>query len=255
MKITAKSKINLYLRVVGERPDHYHEIETLFLPLDDPADELEIDFLEDGKGSVRVTSSDATLPEDEDNLCGKAARAVFRELGLSHSIRIFIRKRIPVAAGMGGGSSDAASVIRAIQQKYGSLPDGGFAAALSCGADVPFFLLETPAIGRGVGEELIPVSGLKLPRIRIVPMNFPVSAAWAYKHIKVENDDRSLDDLIAALRTGDFRSASKLLRNDLANALWEKFPILRMEKEKLIAEGAAAVQITGSGPSLFALYF
>ena len=254
MKIIAKSKINLYLRVVGKRPDNYHEIETLFLPINDPADELEIEFIEDGKSNIRVTS-DVSLPEDCDNLCGKAALAVFRELGVSHSIRIFIRKRIPVTAGMGGGSSDAAAVIRSIQQKYGALPDGGFSAALSCGADVPFFLNEIPAIGRGVGEILTPVSGLKLPKIKIVPMNFPVSAAWAYKHLKAENDTRSLNDLIAALRAGDFPAASKLLRNDLANALWEKFPILQIEKEKLIAEGASAVQITGSGPTLFALYF
>lgn len=253
MKVIAKSKINLYLRICGRRPDGYHELETLFFPLDDPADELEIEFIDDDRGEIRV-SSDASLPEDLDNLCGKAASLTCKALEIRPSVRVFIRKRIPVTGGMGGGSSDAAAVINAIQKRYGALPDGGHAVALACGADVPFFLASVPATGRGVGEKLTPVEGLRVLRIRVVPMNFPVTAAWAYKHRRENGDARSLDSLLSSLRSGDFRTASQFLRNDLADALWEKFPVLQLEREKLLNDGALAVQITGSGPTLFALY-
>ena len=99
----APSKINLYLRVCGKLPNGYHEIETLFLPLNDPADELEISFRDDERGEITV-DSDAALPTGRDNLCGKAAEAVCAALGIRPSITVFIRKHTPVAAGMGGGS-------------------------------------------------------------------------------------------------------------------------------------------------------
>ena len=94
----APSKINLYLRVCGKLPNGYHEIETLFLPLNDPADKLEISFRDDGLGEIAV-DSDTALPTGRDNLCGKAAEAVCAALGIRPSISVFIRKRTPVAAG------------------------------------------------------------------------------------------------------------------------------------------------------------
>ncbi len=253
MKIAAPSKINLYLRVCGTLPNGYHEIETLFLPLSDPCDELDIEFTEDGRGEISV-SSDLPLPRDGDNLCGRAARAVCSALGITPSIRIFIRKRIPVAAGMGGGSSDAAAVILATQKRYGTLPDGGHAAALSCGADVPLFLHPVPSIGRGVGDRLEPVEGLHLPPVLICPMRFPVSTPWGYRHIKQTGDSRTLNDLLSALKAGNFTEASTFLRNDLAPALWDKFPILQIRRQQLLNAGALEVQITGSGPTLYALF-
>lgn len=253
MQCTAPSKINLFLRICGTLPNGYHEIETLFVPLADPCDELDIEFTDDGKGEIRV-SSDAPLPKDGDNLCGRAARAVCSALGIAPSVRIFIRKRIPVAAGMGGGSSDAAAVILALQKRYGALPDGGHAAALSCGADVPLFLNPVPSIGRGIGDRLEPVENLCIPPVLICPMHFPVSTPWGYRHIKETGDQRTLDDLLRALKSGDFEKIATLLRNDLAPALWDKFPLLHIRKEQLLAAGALAVQITGSGPTLYAIF-
>ena len=253
MKIAAPSKINLYLRICGTLPNGYHEIETLFVPLADPCDELDIEFIDDGRRDIHV-SSDVPLPADGDNLCGRAARAVCSALGIAPSVRIFIRKRIPVAAGMGGGSSDAAAVILAAQKQYGPLPDGGHAAALACGADVPLFLHPVPSIGRGIGDRLEPVEDLCIPPVLICPMHFPVSTPWGYRHIKPTGDRRTLDDLLRALRTGDFEKTATLLRNDLAPALWDKFPVLHLRKEQLLDAGALAVQITGSGPTLYALF-
>ncbi len=253
MKRTAPSKINLYLRVLGTLPNGYHEIETLFVPLSDPADELELEFSDDGRGEIRV-SADVPLPADGDNLCGRAARAVCSALGIAPSIRISLRKRIPVAAGMGGGSSDAAAVILALQEQYGPLPDGGHAAALACGADVPLFLHPVPSIGRGIGDRLEPLEDLPIPPILISPMHFPVSTPWGYRHIRETGDQRKLDDLIRALRSGDLEKTATLLRNDLAVALWDKFPLLQLRREELMDAGALAVQVTGSGPTLYAIF-
>lgn len=249
----APSKINLYLRVCGKLPNGYHEIETLFLPLNDPADELEISFRDDERGEITV-NSDAALPTGRDNLCGKAAEAVCAALGIRPSITVFIRKHTPVAAGMGGGSSDAAAIINAVQRQYGFLPDRGASAALSCGADVPFFLNPVPAIGRGLGDQLEPLPELPPPPILTVPMPFPVSTPWSYGHIVHTDDTRPLEPLLSALQDRDYERAAQFLRNDLAVAAWKKFPLLGMTAEKLKSLGALGVQITGSGPTLFALF-
>lgn len=253
MKIRACSKINLYLRVCGTRSNGYHEIETLFLPLDTPADEIDITFRDDERGEIEV-SSDAAIPTGRDNLCGKAAEAVCGALKIRPSLSIHIRKRIPIAAGMGGGSSDAAAVIRAVQSRYGSLPDHGAAAALACGADVPFFLNPVPCIGRGLGEQLTPLAVFPPPPVLILPMPFPVSTPWSYRHIVHTDDNRPIDALIDALQACDYERAGRFLRNDLAVAAWRKFPYLTLAAERLKSLGALGVQITGSGPTLFALF-
>lgn len=251
--VRAVSKLNLYLRVLGELPNGYHEIETLFLPLTTPSDELEITFRDDGKGEFEIRS-DVPLPTGRDNLCGKAADAVCSALGVRPSISVNLRKRIPVAAGMGGGSSDAAALLLAVQERYGFLPDRGAAVALSCGADVPFFLDPRPSVGRGLGERLTPLDGIAEPPILILPMPFPISTPWSYRHLVRTEDNRSIDDLIAALRKRDYEQAAHFLRNDLSEAAWRKFPLLTLAKNRLEELGALGVQITGSGPTLFALF-
>ncbi len=155
---------------------------------------------------------------------------------------------------MGGGSSDAAAVINAVQSKYGFLPDRGAAAALSCGADVPFFLNPLPSIGRGLGEKLTPLDDLPTPPVLIVPMPFPLSTPWSYRNIVHTDDSRSIDDLISALRSRDYEHTAQLLRNDLATAAWNKYPLLTIAANRLKELGALGVQITGSGPTLFAIF-
>lgn len=256
MIISTPSKVNLFLKVAGKLPNGFHAIETLFVPLADPADELELDFFADGKQEIRVECAHPAVPCGEKNLCWKAAKSVLEALGVTDSLSIVIRKHIPVAGGMGGGSSDAGAVITALQKKYGFLQDKGAAIALSCGSDVPFFLDPTPAVGKGQGEILTPVTGLHLPEIRIIPMDFPISAKWAYMNLAPEtkNDTRSLDSMITALKNADFRAAAELLRNDLAPAAFRKFPLLALTKEKFESENPGwKVQLSGSGATLFAI--
>ena len=121
------SKINLYLKVTARRPDGYHELETVFLPLDAPADQIEVDW-EDEPG-IRVVSSLPGLPENLDNLAGRAAAAYARAAGLTPSWRFHIVKQVPVAAGMGGGSSNAEAVLRLLQRRFGALSEPVLAEA------------------------------------------------------------------------------------------------------------------------------
>ena len=256
MLVTTPSKVNLFLKIAGKLPNGFHALETLFVPLDQPADELEIQFTADGKREIRVECSHPAVPCGEKNLCWKAAKLVLDALEISDSVSIEIRKKIPVAGGMGGGSSDAGAVITALQKQYGFLEDKGAAIALMCGSDVPFFLNPVPSIGMGQGEILTPVEGLILPEIRILPMDFPIYAKWAYTHLAPETkeDTRQLDDMISSLRKGDFHAVTELLRNDLAPAAFRKFPLLELTKQKFESENPGwKVQLSGSGATLFAV--
>jgi len=252
------SKINLFLRVTGRRPDGYHELQTLFFPLNTPSDEVEI-ARTDAEG-IAFESDDPALPCDGTNLCVKALQRFCEAAGIAPSgYRITLTKRIPVAAGMGGGSSDAAAVLRLMKNlfpdKVSDIRLSEFAAKI--GADVPFFLDPRPKLATGIGEKLTPVDGLpeKLP-ILIAAPHFPVSAKWAYQHRIAENDGRtgSVDELISALRESDFARAANCLKNDLEAAVIRKFPVLQMIREEFLRLKACRVLVTGSGPTMFAMF-
>ena len=254
----APSKINLFLHITGRRSDGYHELETLFYPLRSPADEVTLKRIA-GPG-VSLRCNDAGLPTDGRNLCVKALLAFCQKAGISpDGFEIGLKKTIPVAAGMGGGSSDAAAVLRLLQQAY---PDKLTASqlaeiALTIGADVPYFLNPVPAVASGIGEHLKPVDGLpdELPILIDAP-RFPVSAKWAYQH-RIPTpppDPDQLSALIEKLRVRDFAAAAGLLHNDLEEAVFRKFPVLEKRKADLLSAGAFRVMMTGSGPTLFALF-
>ncbi len=249
-------KVNLFLKVAGRRPDSYHEIETLFFPMEKIADSVSLLFTE--QPGIRVFCGASGVPSDESNICWKAAELYLKTAGLETGVEISIGKRIPVAGGMGGGSSDAAAVLLLMQRKFGALDgDAVHRIAGKIGADVPFFLNPVPSIGRGVGELLEEVSDIprSLPLLIAAPA-FPVSASWSYRHLNhaaAMKDTRTLDSLLDALREGDFLRAASCLRNDLEYAVMEKFPLLELLKREL-AFGGSRVMVSGSGPSLFVFY-
>ncbi len=255
--IASRSKINLYLKVRKRRNDGYHELETFFLPLDAPADRLMLEFSD--APVLRVKTSLPGLPEDLDNLAGRAALAYAERTGIIPAWSIHIEKVIPVAAGMGGGSSNAAAVLRMLNDHYQKLTEIELAQlALGLGADVPFFLNARPTVATGIGEQFrYPEGDFTTPAILIVNPQFPVSAKWAYQHLKPEQigEDNSgkLENIITALRNNDPGAIAKNLHNDLAPALYEKFPLLSILRDFMLNHGALNAEITGSGPSLFAV--
>lgn len=253
----AIAKINLFIKTVNKRPDGYHEIETVFWPVNEPADRITVDF--DAAPGIRVTSSLAGLPQDLDNIAGKAAARFAQAAKLTPAWEIQIQKVIPVAAGLGGGSSNAACVLDALNTRYPVFSASELAQiAVGIGADVPFFLNRRPMIARGVGEiftEMGPVAG-NLPLVIVNP-RFPVSAKWAYQHLDPRRigpaADGHLAALLAGLAAGDMAKIAAHLHNDLEYALYDKFPLLKILKEFMLGHGGLNAIVSGSGSSLFAV--
>ena len=170
-------KINWYLKVTGKRENGYHDIVTLFQYLDSPSDTIEFDFA--AAPGIKVSCDNLSLPQDLDNLAGKAARAYALAAGLAPCWRIFIKKEIPSAAGLGGGSADAGTVLRMLEEQYGLLgKEKLLEIAAKIGADVPFFLSPGLVLAEGVGEKMtaFPLPE-KLPPFLIVFPETPVKCS------------------------------------------------------------------------------
>jgi 4-diphosphocytidyl-2-C-methyl-D-erythritol kinase len=243
----APAKINLQLKVTARRPDGYHELQISFLPLWELYDVIELEFR---RGCLRVHCPGSDIPEDGDNLCGKAARAYGNASNIPPEWIFTIRKHIPVAAGLGGGSSDAAAVLRLLNRHYGALTEPELRTlAAGLGADVPFFLNPCPASATGIGENLTPFD-FRLPDLPLLLVNpaFPVSAAWAYRNL-----DPARIGPGAPFRGGSLDEIAGQMQNDLEPAVLAKFPLLRLIWRAMLEQGAAAALMSGSGPTMFAL--
>jgi len=255
---SSPAKVNLYLKATARRGDGYHELETLFLPLETPADEIAISANPSGHG-LSLGSDLAELPLDNRNTCRQAAEAWSAAAGVAPDFHILIKKIVPVAAGLGGGSANAATVLLALNQYFSHpLSDEQMAAiAVKIGADVPFFLVARPAVGHGIGEQLdyLDFDPQSIPILVTAP-DFPVSAAWAYRHLATDligQQPGELEILLDAVRRHDWTACGRAIRNDLAGALYAKFPLLNILRRELLEGGACGAEISGSGPSLFAI--
>jgi len=244
--VLCPAKVNLYLRVVGRRPDGYHELVTVMQPLT-LADELTVTLGEDG---IRLTCDAPELPCGEENLVWRAAARFQAETGQQPGVFLNLRKRIPVAAGLGGGSSDAAGTLLALNALTGGAlkPDRLHALAGLLGADVPFFLEQRPAVARGIGTRLTPLS---LPPYWYLLLNpgVPLSTRWVY-----ENLDLAALPGAPATETWDPEHPETWVRNDLGAVALTRFPELAGLLNDLQAAGAWTQGISGSGPTLFGLF-
>ena len=250
------AKTNLRLKITGKRPDGYHELETLFIPLQSPCDHITIRL--DAAPGIVVSASVPDIPGGSGNICWKAVDKYCRAAGIAPQLDIYIEKHIPVAAGLGGGSANAATVLLLLQEHYRALDDHALAElAVSIGADVPFFLHCHPAVATGVGEKFtfLDFDPRTIPLVIAAP-DFPVSAAWAYKHLKTERIGQAagMDEIVSAIRRGDWQMCAALICNDLAFELYEKFPLMDMLRLALLDAGALGAEVSGSGPSMFAIF-
>ena len=251
------SKINLRLKVTSRREDGFHGLSTLFLPLDFPGDVVEI---KENRGGITLDVPGFPELAGENNLVAKAAKLYADKSGIAPQWDIVLHKNTPIAAGLGGGSADAAGVLRLLNRRYEAFDENTLAdMALTLGADCPFFLYRKPAWAEGVGEKLSRIEKkLLLPEILIVYPGFPTSAKWAYTHLSeklISPDDPGIKERFErAFENIDSANWENLCRNDLAPAVFSKFPLLELLKQKLLLSGAFAVQLSGSGSSLFALF-
>lgn len=262
MRITRPSpaKVNFFLNVLGKRNDGFHTLETLFHPVE-VSDRLSFELVEK-VGSVTLRCDTEGVPTDKENLVFKAATAFLRESGVQSGVRIELEKKIPLEAGLGGGSSNAANTLLGCNELFGKPLDQRqlLSIAQSLGSDVPFFLLGRPAIGTGRGEKVDPVpyfESFKNCWIVVVHPGFGVSTAWAYNELQkypqaLNGRPGRLHDLLRLLETG-LPANSSLFHNAFEEPVFRKFPILALIKEFFLERGAFASLMSGSGSSLFAL--
>ena len=246
----ANCKINLGLHVVRKRPDGYHDLETVFYPTDFFTDELSIESC-DSEFEFECHSSWDTGP-DEDNLCAKAFRLLQRDFGI-HGVKITLEKHIPIGAGLGGGSSDAACTLKALCQHFALpvTPEQLHQYALQLGSDVPFFLLNIPAYATGRGDimEPIPVD-LSHYRLEIVKPDISVSTAEAYRGVVPRVPQQSIPEVLRQ----PVSSWKENLRNDFEATVFKVHPELAIIKQDLYDRGAAYASMSGSGSAIFGLF-
>ena len=254
MKLFAPAKVNLYLRITGRRDDGYHLLDTLMVPIS-LGDDVEISRIDGDPGSLALRADDPELPLGEENTVHRAARAFRERTGRGDALAVHIRKRIPIGAGLGGGSTDAAAVLRGMNELLGAGLSAGDleALALSVGADVPFFIRGQAARARGIGEELSPAGAL--PRLWMVVLfpGFPVSTAWVYRNFRFKLTKRSNNNnLFGKLDTPD--AVAQAMVNDLETVTIGRYPRIARLKERLDESGAIGSLMTGSGSSVFGLF-
>jgi 4-diphosphocytidyl-2-C-methyl-D-erythritol kinase len=249
--IPSPAKINLFLNVVEKRRDGYHEIITLLSPIS-LFDTVVLAF---HQHNTSVECPHPKVPEGKRNLAYRAASLFFDAVSIDDGVAVFIDKVIPVAAGLGGGSSNAAAVLLGLNQHYGSpLDDEQLKEiALKVGADVPFFLLGGAAIARGIGDRLEAYE--VLPRRSVVVVHPPheVSTAWVYKNLNLAltNCEKSIKNRYFQK---DLSKVIDLLCNDLEQVTASKFPEIKIIERALLDLGAETALMSGSGPSVFGLF-
>lgn len=258
MRIRAPAKINLFLRVVGRRKDGYHLLDTLMLPVS-LYDELEIRRVNRApRGTVArlaISCDHPLVPPGEKNLAFAAAQLLLPRIDERWAIDIQILKRIPVGAGLGGGSTDAAATLVGLNRlfKLGLSEARLEKLALSLGADVPFFVRAQPARARGIGERLSPISRLARFWLVILYPGFPVSTARIYQSLAATLTKTKVNTSIAtSLKSPD--TIPSLLHNDLETVALKMHSGIRLLKNKLLREGAAGGLMSGSGSAVFGIF-
>lgn len=252
----ACAKINLFLRVTGRRGDGYHELDSIFLPLS-LADEIRLEIRAANEPAVTVNCNLPELARLKNNLAARAARAFMSEFDLVADISIDLEKRIPLGAGLGGGSSDAATILCMMAAAAQLTDEAAMSTlrriALSLGADVPFFLDPRPSRVTGIGERIVELAGLpRIPIVIAVPP-FEVSTAAIFRALEAGAwSGPAPADHIEAIVRGNV--ANEHLVNDLAPVAIAQFPEIRRLKGLLEDSGARAAQMSGSGGAVFGVF-
>lgn len=254
----APAKVNLVLRVHGRDPTGYHAIETLLCALE-LADELTID-LADGRG-VRLEVDGPDLGSPDRNLAVRAARAFLDRAGTDREVAIRLRKRIPAGGGLGGGSSDAAAVLRALERLMpGAVQDSALeGAARELGSDVPFFLTGRPqAWGTARGDRLSDGPALpSLPVLLVVPP-FPIATASAYQWLDADRSSGSTGPAVETERAAEpvrtWEDLATRAMNDFEGPVFRRHPELRQLRDRLQEAGAVLSLLAGSGSTVFGVF-
>jgi len=246
----APAKINLCLHVQGRYANGYHDLAMLMQRVS-LFDQISLRLTSDGKTAFSCTDPD--LDAAEDNLVLRAARSLFDHVGTNLGVSIRLDKRIPIAAGLGGGSSDAAATLLGLNQAagFGLAKQELMKLGVKLGADVPFFILEQSAWATGIGDVLDPVVGLPPLHYVLVNPGVPVSTAWVYQNLRLTSPV-DVAKLREFPRTPE--GLVRLLHNDLEQVTIARYPLIDKVKQALCDRGALGALMSGSGATVFGLY-
>ena len=252
-------KVNLLLNILGRRPDGFHELETVLQPVR-VFDRLS--FTRSGHG-IQLSCNTPGLPTDARNLVYQAAALFLAAAEIKEGVRVELEKHIPLAAGLGGGSGNAATTLLGLNELFGAplVPEHLQRLAASLGSDVPFFLQDQPALATGRGERIEPLGSfpaLKGAAFVLIHPGFGIATAWAYQQLArfplaLNGRPGRAQELISRLRGADLAAAGAEFYNSLEAPALEKYPLLALFQEFLRANGAAATLMSGSGSTTFAV--
>ena len=246
MQVLAPAKINFSLKILGRRNDGFHELDTLIAPIS-LYDAIGIDKRPE-KG-INFRCDDPTVPQGDDNLVVRAAKAFFETTKIDPAVSIQLKKKVPHGAGLGGGSSDAASVLLALNDLFEAELSREALAKMAeqLGSDVPFFLFQSAAVCKGHGEIVMPVKLQRPFSILLLKPTFAVSTAWAYSRWQHSRE-------IPRIRYKAQELAGQTFVNDLERPVFEKFVFLAQLKMWLLSQSETdAALMSGSGSTMFAV--
>jgi 4-diphosphocytidyl-2-C-methyl-D-erythritol kinase len=247
MQVLAPAKINLSLKIIGRRNDGFHEIDTLIAPIS-LYDKIRIDKGAPGKG-IEFRCDDPSVPPGDDNLAVRAAKAFFETTKIELRVLIELEKKIPHGAGLGGGSSDAASVLLALNELFDAKLSAETLAKMAApiGSDVPFFLFRSAGLCKGHGEIVTPIKLKRKLSILLLKPAFAVSTGWAYSRWQGSRE-------IPGIRYEAQEFADQTFVNDLERPVFEKFVFLAQLKMWLLGQSeVGAALMSGSGSTMFAV--
>lgn len=254
LTVRAYAKINLSLDVLGTLPNGYHEVKMVMqtVSLFDSV------VLTKTASGIELGSTLGFLPNNSDNLAYAAAESFFRESGIDGGVKIFLKKHIPVGAGLAGGSSDAAAVLRGLNRMYNAHLSTRKLCEIgqALGADVPYCIIGGTRLAEGIGEKLSPLPKMPSCSVVLVKPQFSISTAWAYANIDAcENIVHpNTEALISALSRGDLEGICSNMGNVLEDVSISRYTVLNDIKADLVSLGAIGTQMSGSGPTVFGIF-
>lgn len=250
MTLSAPAKINYLLDVIEKRPDGYHELRMIMQRVN-LCDEITLSLT--NIPVITVTCSSKGAPDGPDNIAWKAARAMLDIAKSVNGVNIGIIKNIPVAAGLGGGSSDAATVLMGMNEllQLGLSDQQLMETGCRLGADVPFFIFKKTALAEGIGEKLSPLQKMPNCWILLVNPGISVSTAWVFRSLQLTSR-KELNRLPEFF--GSIDEVISILSNDLESVTIKAFPVIADIKARLMDLGAAGSMMSGSGPSVFGIF-
>jgi 4-diphosphocytidyl-2-C-methyl-D-erythritol kinase len=252
--IKAYAKINLGLDVLGRLPNGYHEVKMVMQTVG-IYDELTFEKTDSG---IHITTDAGELPTGEDNLIYKAAKLLFDKYGINEGIKIQLKKNIPIAAGMAGGSTDAAATLKGINHMFtlGCSDEELMEQGVKIGADVPFCVMGGTALSEGIGEKLLRLDDAPECVLLVAKPAINVSTAYVYRTLDsleaYEHPD--IDGMVEAVREKDLDGIVMRMGNVLEQVTVPEYPVINDIKNIMLESGALGSMMSGSGPTVFGIY-